>query len=453
MTSKAGRGSRDPLECAIETALVPGCFVGDRSCTSFIQELEGVERGIVPLIETSPDRAVSLYEAFLAGCYEKAEELDDSSGGFGEFVQELFCGWVSARQSRGASPEETAAQLLAWMDDDPYGFCTGLDTKVSSALDKAGLVALVSHVRDRLDASASTVGMMSDGNERNYESRRWGETLRALYIAQRDLLAYVQLAEETGPTPKDCRAVAGLLIVKRKPHEALSWVERGMEISAKDPRSSYSSYELRNLKRELLLKLGRRDEALESAWAEFAEHPNIYSYEELMKFVPRQHRSFWHAKAMDAAGRAELSSQFGLFVETKETERLKELVDQGTDDGLEAVSHYALEPAARHLEESHPGIAARLWKTMGMRIVNSGKSKHYRAALGNFERAMRCYEQAGLTAQWAEVVRDVRSKHHRKHGFMPGFEKLVSGTGPSNEPQFLERARARWSKVGPAANS
>ena len=114
------------------------------------------------------------------------------------------------------------------------------------------------------------------------------------------------------------------------------------------------------------------------------------------------------------------------------------------------MSHYALEPAARRLEKAHPAEAARLWRAMGMRVVNAKKSKYYGAALGNFEQAKRCYVKAGLGADWDRVVREVREVHHRKTGFMPGFEDVVKGAGPSTEPPFLERAKARWgSKTGP----
>ena len=435
MTKKVARGSRDPLEREIEAALDPGRFVGDRSCFSLLSDLEEVESDIAPLLESAPDRAVALYEAFLAGCYEKVEELDDSSGAFGMFVEELFCGWVKARQAAGAAPEETAARLLGWMDDDPYGFCYGLETKVASVLDKAGLAALVAQVRERFTSS---------------KQRRWAEVLRALHIGQKDIAAYVTLAQQTGLSTKDCHAVARMLIAKRKPEEALSWVERGIEIVAKDPRGSSSDYELQNLRRELLRKLGREQEALASAWAEFREHPSKYTYDDVMKFAPKQDRASWHAKAMEAAAGADLYSLIGLFVETKETGRLSELVKKSTDEELEAVSHYALEPAARRLEKAHPAEAARLWRAMGMRVVNAKKSKYYGAALGNFEQAKRCYVKAGLGADWDRVVREVREVHHRKTGFMPGFEDVVKGAGPSTEPPFLERAKARWgSKTGP----
>jgi hypothetical protein len=40
-------------------------------------------------------------------------------------------------------------------------------------------------------------------------------------------------------------------------------------------------------------------------------------------------------------------------------------------------------------------------------------------------------------------------KHHRKTGFMAGFEEIVAGSGPSEKPSFLERAKARWSARQP----
>jgi hypothetical protein len=107
------------LEQLIEFALAPGSFVSWNADFAFVGELESVERRIAGLLSTEPGIAVSLYEAFLAGCNEKAEEVDDSSGSFGQFVGELYCGWIKARQAAGADPTETARRLLEWMDDEP----------------------------------------------------------------------------------------------------------------------------------------------------------------------------------------------------------------------------------------------------------------------------------------------------------------------------------------------
>jgi hypothetical protein len=50
--------------------------------------------------------------------------------------------------------------------------------------------------------------------------------------------------------------------------------------------------------------------------------------------------------------------------------------------------------------------------------------------------ARRCYERAG-------VADDLRAEHHRKTGFMSGFEEVAAGLGPGENPSFLERAKVR----------
>lgn len=87
-------------------------------------------------MRSAPARAAALYETFLAGCYEKAEELDDSRGNFGMFVDRLFSGWVKACQAASADPDETVRRIVAWMDDDPYGFCYQLERNLVKVLDR-----------------------------------------------------------------------------------------------------------------------------------------------------------------------------------------------------------------------------------------------------------------------------------------------------------------------------
>jgi hypothetical protein len=445
MTRKR-RPRRDAIEQQIELALNPGAFIPDRACFSFVSDLDEVAAKIAKLVSRDPARAVTLYETFLAACYAKIEELDDSSGSFGQFVDDLYCGWVKARQAGGSDPEETASRLLTWMDQDDYGFCYRLEIDAVKVFNKANLAAFVDLVRERFDAAAKKTAKENDKlRERpDYRRRRWGEVLRTLYAAQRDTAAYVALAEETGLTAKDCHTVATLLVSKRKPKEALSWVERGLEADKQTPHGSMATHDLAELKRRLLTKLGRGDEALDAAWSDYREHPSTYTYGDLMKYVPKAQRKEWHDKAIEAAMGADLRSIMELLLETKEVDRLAELVRQTKDDDLEDLSHYATEPVAKNFEKAHPDLAARLWRAQGLRIVNAKKSKYYDAALSNFERAKRCFGRAGLEGEWSKTVRQVRADHYRKSSFMPGFERLVEGMGPNDEPSFLDRAKARW---------
>ncbi len=435
------RTAADPLERDIEAALRPGCFIDYGECSSFVSGLDEVVARIVQLTSTDPRRTVALLETFIAGAYEKAEEVDDSDGDFGRFAGGLCCTWVTGRQAAASEPADTAARLLEWMDDDPYGFCNQLEREAAGVLNPAGLAAFARLIRARFDAA---IAVGPGAGRASFYRRHWAEALRAIYLVQNDLTAYVALAEETAVTAEDCHAVATLLVARRKPSEALSWVERGVDLDAATPYGSAAGHDLAKLKRRLLTELGRGDEALAAAWADYCRHPGMFTYEELLSYVPGAERSSWHEKAMEAASGTDLASLMALLLKTKELDRLTALVRDTEDAKLRALSHFTTEPVAEQLELTHPELAARLWCAQGLRIVNAKKSTYYAAALVNLERAKHCYERAGLVGEWEKVVEHVRADHRRKFGFMPGFERLVAGIGPSDEPTFLERAKARW---------
>jgi len=317
------------------------------------------------------------------------------------------------------------------MDDDPYAFCYQIEKDAAAAFDKAGLAAFEKQIHRRFEAASA------DPSAWTY--RRGAEILRAIYVAQRNIQAYIALVQQTELKPEDCLAVAKLF-VPRETNEALAWAERGRALDRNSQFRSTAAYDLDKLHRELLSKLGRADEALEAAWADFRKHPSELTYDDLMQFVPKTERAAWHEKALNAASGADLHSLLELFIETKETERLADLVRGSADETLENVSHYATEPAAKRLEKNHPGLAARLWRAQGMRIVDAKKSKYYDAALSNFERARDCYQRAGLATEWEKTVRRVccialpEDRLHRR----------ISGLGRRRETQrtaFVLRAR------------
>ena len=177
------RSKADPIEREIERALRPGAFIRDGECFSFVSGLDEVAATIDKLITTEPTRAVGLYETFLAGCHAKADELDDSSGSFGQFARDVICGWIKARQASGADPDKTASTLLGWMDDDPYAFCYEIEKDAVAAFNKAGLAAFEKQIRARFEAASEEPS--------SWEYRNASGILRAIYCAQRDMLAYI----------------------------------------------------------------------------------------------------------------------------------------------------------------------------------------------------------------------------------------------------------------------
>ena len=434
----------DPFEQAIEAALSPGSFISYAAASSFVDDVQDVASDIVKIIEREPERAALLFETFIAACHEKVEEIDDSSGSFGMLVENLFLEWIKSRQAAINDPDETAMLLLSWMEDDPYGFCHNLDRQVVKVLDKKGLDALVGQVRAKFESAPSR----DEQRFPEYARRKWGGVLKTLLAGQRDVKAYIALCERTELNARDCLAIATIYRSRRRPEDALTWVERGLTITSSENRRAVGDYEFHHMQRALLAKLGRPGDALQSAWAEFEAYPSLVTYKEMIRYVPDKEKKAWHQKAMQASEKGSLATQIELWLKKKEIDRLVWRLRKATCHELENLSHYTAEPLAGKLERSHPDISARVYCALCMRIINAGKSKYYDAALDNIERAKKCYDKAGLNADWQAVVADVRQRHFRKKGFMAGFEDIVSGTPKHVEPPFLEQARARWLKKG-----
>jgi tetratricopeptide (TPR) repeat protein len=447
MTPVKRKHRRDAIDHAMEQALSLGDFIDYSAAWSFVTELEEVAKQIEQLLPEESERAVKLYETFIAGCYEKAEEIDDSSGNLGMFVEDLFCGWIKARQAAYADSEKTAESLLRWMDKDDYGFCYQLEREAVKVLNRDGLSHFASQVRKRFDAARrSSMPTNEDRHTRqntSYRQRYWSGVLKTIHAAQRNLDAYVALCQETELSPVDCEIIAGMLQARRKPEQALEWVERGLDLEKQHTGGQGSSYKLAEMKRKLLVKLGHSNEALASAWTEFEKFPSKLAYDQLMKYVPKGERSIWHDKAMNASDQADLNFVIELWLATKAMDRLVERLRRSTHQELESLSHSTIEPAAKKLVRLHPDVAAKVYRALGTRILNSRKSRYYDAALSHFEQARRCYKKAGDDQAWRTLVEEILQTHRRKSAFMPGFEKLIQGKKTHAELSFAERTKCR----------
>ena len=89
-----------------------------------------------------------------------------------------------------------------------------------------------------------------------------------------------------------------MCLYRRRPEDALGWVDRGIELETEGRWPNGSAWGLPGLRRRILERLGRSGEALASAWEDYRRAPAVTSYEDLMKLVPKGERSAWHAKAL-----------------------------------------------------------------------------------------------------------------------------------------------------------
>lgn len=440
---------KTPLLSAIEESLDCGRFIPYRTNWTFIEGLQRIKSQIDNLVKQGDAaQAVSLYELFIAGCYEKMEELDDSGGNMGMFFEELFYSWVAARQSANLEPEETVNQILKMMDNDEYGLCYKIENKLAAILDKEEIFHFEEKVYTRFEEaflkkreSQKTIYDFSS------EVRNNADILKAIYMAGKKTDEYLGLCEKIGITPKDCEAIANIYKTKKQWEKALYFVNKGLSLEKGKNWPNQSSFALSDLKRELLNRLGRKEEALQTAWGEFVESPSGYSYEELMKYVPKKDKELWYRRAIQATQKEPLDSGIiDFFVVTEELEILSERILCASDNELEELGYYAVKNAAERLSKNHWAAAAKIYRVLGMEILNNGRSKYYKYALNNFKRAKKLYEKANLEKDWLSIVDIVCKNHFRKHAFMKDFGDIVAGRRSEREPSFSEIAGNRWKK-------
>ena len=440
----------ESLTHEIEQELMPGRLIRYNDMFDFTRHLRQVEEKLEDLArEGKAAQAIVLYEIFLAGAYEKMEECDDSGANLSMFWNGLFCGWITARQAAGCSPEETVGQILKWMENDDWGMCYRIEKDVVKALDKDGRRLFLGHFEK---AVKDGLAKLKDHALRpifEYENdiRLPALQLKDIYEATANTKAYAALCDRLGISPRDCERLAEMEKSKRRWDKAMAWVEKGLALEPTRNWHNECSHSLDHMGQELLAKLGRTEEALELAWQKFQDYPSAFRYEDLMKYVPAKDRTAWHAKAMQGAtGRSDLGDFMDLCVQTREIDLLADRVAAAKHDALEAISHHHSEAAAEALEKHHAGQAAKVYRALGLRILDQKKSKYYDAAIRHLEKTKQLYEALGQPKKWAAIVEIIERDHSRKSSFMPLFRDLLVGNKPES-PDFVQRARNRWQKL------
>jgi Family of unknown function (DUF6880) len=440
--------AEDPLVAEIRIALMPGRFVRWNEVSDLVCHLDRAKEQVEALVKTGEaKRAVGLYEIFLSGVYAKIEEADDECD-LANLFHGLICGWIQARQAAGLCATETVTLLLNWIKNDDYGFCNDIETDAVKVLNAEGRHLLISHFQGLVGRALPAAAEGSTRPIFEYENdlRLPAMSLKDIYEALGDASSYAALCERLGFSPRDCERLAKMEMSKKRWAKALEWVEKGIGLKMRRDWHNEDDYELHQMKPEILRHLGRKDDALDLAWADFQRDTNEFAYEQLMRFVPKKEKAAWQERAMVAADKADLGDFISLCVKAKAWDRLARRIHLAKADELEAQSHYCTEPAAEGLTKRNPLEAAKLYRALGLRILNAGKSKYYREALEHLEKSRDLYCATGQSAEWGAVVQFVRTAHSRKLGFVSAFEKIVSGKS-GRLPSFAEQAQDRWKRL------
>jgi len=442
------RVQEDPVVVEIRYELMPGRYVRWDEVSRLVHNLDRVHEKVEGLVKAGEaERAVRLYEIFLSGVYAKIEEADDECY-LSMLFQRLACGWIQARQAAGRLAEETVSQLLNWMKRDDYGFCHDIERDVIKVMDAPGQQLFIGHFQELVEKAIPGLAAGTAKAIIDYENdlRLPAIALKQIYESLSDIRSYAALCERLGLSPRDCEHLAKMEMSRKHWAQALGWVEKGIALKPTRNWHNEENHSLEQLQPEILRHLGRKEDALALAWDDFQENPNEFVYEQLMRYVPKGEKSAWQERAIVVAGKADLGGFVSLCVKAREWQRLAQRIHSAKPVELEALSHYCAEPAASGLAKRDALAAAKLYRALALRIVNAGKSKYYREAVGHFAKARNLYWRTGRASEWEALVQAVQTAHSRKSGFLSAFEKIVSGKSqPSSS--FAKQAQDRWKRL------
>ena len=414
----------------IENSLELGTFINYDEAFSFVDGLEYAKKQLQELFGSNQEQLFELYNVFLAGCFEKAEEIFDDLCSFETFVRNLFPDWVVAAQI-SMSPEVLLKRLENWENSDDYGLASGVWLTVVPYLNAESLICLLSSLHKKLIEHKSE----------EYVFKSSIELIKAIYMRQCDIDSYVELTKKYGLCSNDYLSLANMYISKKQSEKSFSWVVKGFALTKRD--YSLNLYALKKLKRELLLDFGRDDEALEDAWIEFSKKPSEYSYDDLKKYTGLKSEETIDRRVIALLEKCSVGDAVEVCVHIGEIDVLARRIESARRSTLKGLSHFRTEPAAEILEKDYPYVSAKLYECLGIRIVDQAKSKYYTEAHQHLRKSKELYEKAGHTAKWKRVIDYVRQYHKRKYSFMGEFERIIVGKPEKRCPSFSQRIEKR----------
>jgi len=281
----------------IEEALKFGRFIEYKEGYDFLERLNRPLEMIQRLVTCGQYvQAVRYYELFIAGCYHKADEVDDSADGLGMFLDDLLVGWIKARQKAGLPAQETVDLVIKWIENDDSGFCCGWEEIFAKTVNQAGFLLFKKYYEKRFQDACAEWSSPALSQIKDFPVPVWKAVnfLKRIYVARNDFISYLALCQRFLMTPEDCTAIGTAMKTKGKYKEAMDMVEKGLVLLPQTQESYGSAHALESLRIELLMLTGQKGAAFDIVQGEFEKNPSFFGYQEMMKYVPAGKKKQWH---------------------------------------------------------------------------------------------------------------------------------------------------------------
>ncbi|HET7231844.1 MAG TPA: hypothetical protein VFJ16_17665 [Longimicrobium sp.] len=269
--------------------------------------------------------------------------------------------------------------------------------------------------------------------ERDESSGRFRITglMEALAEVDGGLEARVEVRRRDLSSPYSFLKIAELYRDAGEPAKAVEWAQAGLDAFAGSPDAR-----LRRFLADEHLRAGRHADALDLAWAEFTEHPELERYRRLMEFADAAgDRPGWRGRALAfarehaGAARREHERKSAWGPSAGYTSVVRMLLWDDDVDGAWAAAHQGgcgdevWFQLARRREETHPADAIPIYQRRIEAQVEHGSNRGYENGVRLLSALQRLYARAGESAEaFGEYVARLRTTYKLKRNFI----KLLS---------------------------
>lgn len=406
----------EDLRASIDLAVEPEGFVDWREAPSWASEVHEAIDSLDDLLRAGhAAEAAELAEHAVWAVEEAAESVHDD-GEIGSILYRLEALHLAACRKARPDPEELADRLLRLELSSELGAFSGAAETYARVLGKRGLTAY----RRLAESEWAKVPALGPGEGGGYDRFRITKIMEAL---ARDVDELVSVLSRALASPHDYLGIARALQDAGRADDALAWAERGIAVFPERPGS-----DLRELVAGEYQRRGRHAEAMEQAWANFADRPGLDAYEKLSAHAGLAGGwPAWRTRALallrsEAELAARTPSRWGPRPDRSTLVRVflwegdVEAAWEGATAG--GCSDDLWQKLLSLREAEHPDECLPEYRRLIERTLAQKNNAAYGDAVALLERVKSLIEGLGRAGDFGSFVAEVRSAHRPKRNFM-----------------------------------
>jgi len=363
--------------------------------------------------------------------------LDDSDGYAGAFFADLGEVWTEAAlvaDLTAKEREEWAQKLTAWQEEiGDYGIDDVFDPAQAAFLHGWDYPPLQRALQDEITEQivweeespwyADKLALVwlrvleREGRYREYLNLARAEGQLEQYVTMLARLDRVEEAVEEGlkylSDPNQALALAKVLRERGELAPALQIARHGLTLEG-------SKGSLAPWLSDLADAMHKSALALKAAAVAFRASPSLSAYLRVQELAG----DAWSERREELLAHLRLQNAFRATGAQVDVFLYEGLVDDAIAAVETNASYEQLERVVEAAIEPHPDWVIRVACQQTERIIEPGKAKHYHHAVDWLDRARRAYEAAGRAEEWQAYLRDIRTRHSRKHKLMGMLERF-----------------------------